>query len=85
MFPYWLVRKWALEDKDYLLSYIHPRDLDAGQPVIKGLPLSRRFKSYVGIKHAEEKLRRFLTEFKFTDLATGVQQYDWDKARIINL
>lgn len=85
LFPYWLVKKWALEDNDYLLSYIHPRDLDAGQPVIQGLPFSRRFKSYVGIRHAEEKLRRFLTEFKFTDLATGVRQYDWDKARIIKL
>lgn len=26
----------------YLLSYIHPRDLDAGQPMLEGLPLARK-------------------------------------------
>jgi len=85
LFPYWLVKKWAKEDNDYLLSYIHPRDLDAGQPIIPGLPFSRRFKSYVGIKHAEEKLRRFLTDFRFTDLSTGVNAYDWNQSRIVKL
>lgn len=26
----------------YLLSYIHPRDLDAGQPMLESLPLARK-------------------------------------------
>ena len=65
LFPYWLIKKWAIEKQDYLISYIHPRDLDAGQPVIKELPFRRKFKSYVGLGKAERKLRRMLTDFCF--------------------
>lgn len=83
LFPYWLVKRWAISNQDYLLSYIHPRDLDPGQPVIKELPASRKFKSYVGLKGAEKKLRKFLTDFKFTDIGTSVQTYDWDNCSII--
>ncbi|MBD5194758.1 MAG: DUF3473 domain-containing protein, partial [Bacteroidales bacterium] len=85
LFPYSLIKKWAYQDKDYLLSYIHPRDLDAGQPMVPGLPLSRKFKSYVGLSGAEKKLRKFITDFKFTDIGTANKQVEWEKARIINL
>ena len=85
LFPYWLINRWAREDSDYLLSYIHPRDLDAGQPMIKELPLSRKFKSYVGLKGAEKKLRKFLTDFRFSDLSTAIAEYDWSKAKKIKL
>ena len=36
LFPYSLIRKWSKECPDYLLSYIHPRDLDSGQPMLRG-------------------------------------------------
>lgn len=84
-FPYWLIKNWARKDLNYLLSYIHPRDLDAGQPMITDLPLKRKFKSYVGIKGAEEKLRRFLNDFSFCDLSTAVDSYDWESAKIFRL
>ena len=32
-------------DVGYLLSYIHPRDLDGGQPMLEGLPMARRLTS----------------------------------------
>lgn len=85
LFPYPLINNWAKKDNDYLLSYIHPRDLDSAQPMVPGLPLARKFKSYVGLKGAEHKLRQFLTDIRFTDLAAAVKSVDWDKARIINL
>ncbi len=83
LFPYGLIRRWARESGDYLLSYIHPRDLDAGQPMISELPLARKFKSYVGLKGAEEKLRKFLTDFRFTDIATADILVDWNTAPVI--
>ena len=43
------------DSKTQRISYIHPRDLDAGQPMFEGMPLVRRFKSYVGLKGAEKK------------------------------
>ena len=35
-----------------MMTYFHPRDFDTGQPIIRSLPVMRRFKSYVGIKGA---------------------------------
>lgn len=85
LFPYWLIRKWAEEKSEYMISYIHPRDLDAGQPMIGELPWSRKFKSYVGLKGAEGKLRRLLTDFPFTDLAAVDRLVDWTGAPVVEL
>src|SRR5574344_2039964 len=86
LFPYCLIKKWSKEKQDdYLLSYIHPRDLDFGQPMIKELPLNRKFKSYVGLRGAEKKLRQWLTDFSFTDIATAEKDIDWDNVPIIKL
>lgn len=85
LFPYTLIKHWAKEDNNYLLSYIHPRDLDAGQPMVPGLPAPRKLKSYVGLKGAENKLRKFLSDFQFTDIATAERYVNWDKARLIRL
>lgn len=85
LFPYSLIKRLTKQNTEYNLAYIHPRDLDGGQPVLKGLPLTRRFKSYVGTKGAEEKLRKYLTDFKFTDIATANKQIDWDNAQVIKL
>lgn len=85
LFPYELIKHWAKKDHEYLLSYIHPRDLDAGQPMVPGLPAARKFKSYVGLKGAEKKLRQFLKDFPFIDIATAEKSVNWEKARIIKL
>lgn len=85
LFPYPLIKKWSKEHSDYLLSYIHPRDLDGGQPMLEGLPLARKFKSYVGTKGAATKLKRYLNDFEFTDIATAVQRIDWNDAPTFTL
>lgn len=81
LFPYTLIKRLAKQDHNYLLSYIHPRDLDPGQPMVPGLSPIREFKSYVGLKHSEKKLRRFLTDFHFIDLGTAASSIDWSNAR----
>lgn len=80
LFPYWMIRRFA-KNEDYLLSYIHPRDLDAGQPMLEDLPLKRKFKSYVGLKGAENKLRKFLTDFEFCDLQIADKKIAWDSVK----
>lgn len=72
-------------DVGYLLSYIHPRDLDGGQPMLEGLPLKRKFKSYVGTKGAAEKLRHYLKDFKFTDVKTAAENICWEKVPVVSL
>ena len=85
LLPYLLIKRWAQESDDYLLSYIHPRDLDAEQPILEGLPLSRRFKSYVGVKNAANKLRKYLSDFDFVDVKTAAKMVDWKNAPLVSL
>ena len=85
LMPYGVISKWSKQCGDYCLSYIHPRDLDVGQPMLKGLPISRKFKSYVGLKGAENKLRKYLKEFHFTDIATANECIDWENVPVVNL
>ena len=85
LFPYPLIKQWSKESADYMMSYIHPRDLDAGQPMIQSLPLARKFKSYVGLSGAEGKLRKWLKDFDFVDVETASSQIDWTSAPHIKL
>ncbi|WP_461638864.1 polysaccharide deacetylase family protein [Labilibaculum euxinus] len=84
LLPYSLIKYWS-ENDPYIMSYIHPRDLDPGQPMIKGLSLPRKFKSYVGIKKAEMKLTNWLSDFEFVDIKTADQIIDWKLVKIVNL
>lgn len=85
LMPYPLIKKWSKESGDYLLSYIHPRDLDGGQPMLEGLPLKRKFKSYVGTKGAAKKLEQYLNDFKFTDVKTAAESISWEKVPVVSL
>lgn len=85
LFPYFLIKKWSKENSDYMLGYIHPRDLDARQPKLQGLPLTRKFKSYVGTKGAAAKLEKYLLDFQFTDIKTADKLINWDLAQIYTL
>lgn len=85
LFPYIMIRYWTQQSGDYLISYIHPRDLDPGQPIIKELNYYRRFKSYYGIDKAERKLRCWLNDFDFVDIETADKMIDWEQSAVINL
>ena len=83
-FPYWLIHRWASQT-NYMMTYFHPRDFDTGQPVVKGLPLQRRFKSYVGISGAMKKWKRLLDDFSFCNVEQADQQIDWNQAGTIDI
>lgn len=83
-FPYWLIKYWG-KRADYLMSYFHPRDFDTEQPIIKSLPLMRKFKSYVGINGAFKKWQKFLTDFDFVNIEEADRLIDWNQMRIIKL
>ena len=85
LYPYSLLSRWSKESSEYLMAYIHPRDLDAGQPMLEGLPLARKFKSYVGLKSAEKKLRRWVKDFEFIDIATANERIDWEYVPLVKL
>lgn len=84
LFPYWVIKRWA-KQSPYLMTYFHPRDFDAGQPVMQTLPPMRKFKSYVGLKNAFPKFERFLDDFEFISVLQADKKIDWDKARIVKI
>ena len=60
LLPEWYLKK-LFKSQDYVMTYFHPRDFDAHQPVLKNLSLTRRFKSYYGLNKSKTKLDRDLS------------------------
>jgi polysaccharide deacetylase family protein (PEP-CTERM system associated) len=82
--PYNMIKYWT-ESSDYIMTYFHPRDFDPNQPMIKELSLSRKFKSYVGLKICMKKLEKWINDFDFIDLSEADKLIDWNKATIVKL
>ena len=84
MFPYSIIRR-LMKNKNYIMAYFHPRDFDQDQPIINGLSLVRKFKSYYGLKNSFSKLNKFLEDYKFIDLLKADEQVNWENTPIVKL
>jgi polysaccharide deacetylase family protein (PEP-CTERM system associated) len=84
LFPYCCIKHWA-KKSSYIMTYFHPRDFDADQPLIENLPLIRRFKSYIGLRGALQKLKSFLNDFEFIDIDAADKLIDWKNAHVITV
>jgi len=83
-FPYNLIKNWA-SHSSYVMTYFHPRDFDPDQPVIKTLPVIRKFKSYVGLSKAFPKFQRLLNDFNFISVEEANNLVDWNSARVLKI
>ncbi|HWQ37240.1 MAG TPA: XrtA system polysaccharide deacetylase [Burkholderiales bacterium] len=77
LFPYWLSR-WGLEsingrEARPFIFYLHPWEIDPGQPRVPASWLSR-FRHYTNLHKCEERLRRLLGEFEFAPAREGLAQ-----------
>ena len=63
---------------EYVMTYFHPRDFDPDQPMVPGLDLTRRFKSYVGLGGTHRKLEFLLRKHQFISVETAVDIVDWE-------
>ncbi|MDB2624707.1 polysaccharide deacetylase family protein [Flavobacteriaceae bacterium] len=84
LLPYNIIKSWTSRN-DYVMTYFHPRDFDHQQPIVPGLSLTRRFKSYVGLKQCQPKLEKWLKDFDFVDLETANQIINWDQVPVVSL
>ncbi len=82
LIPYPLI-KYFMNKSNYVMTYLHPRDFDAEQPMIEGLSAFRKFKSYVGLKGSSNKLNRLISDFPFVDLQEANESIDWSKVKTI--
>ena len=84
LLPYDIIKNWTIKS-NYVMTYFHPRDFDFLQPIVPGLSLPRRFKSYVGLKNCKPKLERWLSDFDFVGLNTADEMINWEKVPIVTL
>lgn len=54
--------------------YIHPWEIDPGQPRMRGLKRSHAFRHYVNLKHCEKRWNRLLGDFAWTTLGTVLER-----------
>lgn len=83
-YPYQFIKHFT-KKSDYVMSYFHPRDFDFNQPMIKELPLFRKFKSYVGLKGSSNKLEQWLIDFEFIDIETAVKSINWNEVPTVKI
>jgi polysaccharide deacetylase family protein (PEP-CTERM system associated) len=70
LMPYWFTR-WALHslnaDQQSFAFYLHPWEIDPGQPRVRASWLSR-FRHYNNLDVCERRLRNLLRDFRFTTM-----------------
>ncbi|MBN1128978.1 MAG: DUF3473 domain-containing protein [Chitinispirillaceae bacterium] len=72
VFPYGLtrhgIRKCNREDRP-VVFYLHPWEIDPGQPRITTIPWFKRFRHYFNLHKTEKRLDRLLSDFEFRTVA----------------
>ena len=84
MLPFYLIDHWTRKS-GYVMSYFHPRDFDAEQPMLGHLPLHRKFKSYYGLKSAFSKLERLLDAYDWISVREAVDLIDWEQVKVLKV
>jgi peptidoglycan-N-acetylglucosamine deacetylase len=84
LFPYPLLELMT-KNSNYVMTYFHPRDFDAEQPMVPGLNYVRKFKSYYGLKGCLLKLDKLIKKHDFVDIRTAEASIDWEKAKVVKL
>ena len=84
LLSYQIIRQMMLRS-DYVMTYFHPRDFDDEQPIIPGLSIARKFKSYVGLNGSLKKLERLVDEFEFGSLMTSDDIFEQGKVQNVRV
>lgn len=79
LFPLRLIKAMAgrvLAEGRPVVFYVHPREIDPAQPRLK-MPAARRFRCYVNLRAATDKLRTLLRCFRFTTFSAWLEHAGW--------
>jgi peptidoglycan-N-acetylglucosamine deacetylase len=83
LYPYSFIKYWTNRSQ-YIMSYFHPRDFDPDQPLIEGLSVVRKFKSYHGLQNSFSKFSRWISDYPFIDLQSAIQKLDTRTLRTLS-
>lgn len=68
LYPYWMTREMMKKVNSSgrpVVVYLHPWELDFGQPRLKSLFTRTGFNHYIGLKTTLKKIEKLLSDFKF--------------------
>ena len=69
LFPYWFtrmaLRRINRKEKQPFIFYLHPWEVDPGQPRIDGTGAKSRFRHYLNLDKTRNRLERLLQDFRF--------------------
>lgn len=81
LFPYWLskagLKRVNVHDQVPFIFYMHPWEIDEGQPKIKSSRLSE-FRHYNNIHKFETRLLKLVSDFEFSTVSEVLQRLDFD-------
>lgn len=61
----WALRRVNVIDRRPAIFYMHPWEIDPGQPRVAGTDLKTRFRHYVNLSRTESRLGQLLQDFKW--------------------
>jgi len=70
---YWGVRK-ILSKRGSYLFYLHPWEIDPGQPRIQNIGWIYKLRHYINLQTTEIKLSRLLNDFRFLPIQRGLKE-----------
>lgn len=82
LLPYFFIKS-RMKNANYVMTYFHPRDFDPRQPMLKGLPLKRKFMSYVGLSSSFRKLDFMLRDFDFVTVGEAAASLSLEKLPVV--
>ena len=59
----WLMNRVNVQERQPVMFYFHPWEVDPGQPRVPGAPIKSRFRHYVNLSRMEAKLARLCADF----------------------
>ncbi len=74
LLPLWLTQAGLRRIDRSFMFYIHPWELDPGQPRLPAGTRRDRFRHYVGLSGTGSKLDRLLPKFRFGTLSQAIEQ-----------
>lgn len=84
LFPYSII-KHTTKINPYIMAYIHLSDIDSSKTKIEGLPFFVQFRRLAGLKGAEKKLNKWLSDFDFIDVTKAAYEINWENQPLIKL
>jgi len=86
-FPY-AFTKWGLgrinnSERRPFVFYLHPWEIDPGQPRVAGAGMKSRFRHYLNLHRVEDRFRRLLADFRFAriqDVSLAPSRITTDRA-----